>query len=144
MTIDLPTVERSNGDVIDAYNGPAGLSASCRPDIPYMGGVRYSSAFAMALCAAVIGLGAIVITFYAITAECPIPVLCGLSYAFATSSVLVGMTLALFRNWECDEGTCTVGAGAGMAIGAAFTWILCAVVSCIIPVRIPKNEESED
>lgn len=144
MYIDLPTVERWNGSTLDAYNGPAGLVDSCRPDIPYMGGVKYSSAFAMAVCSAMIGLGAIIVTCLAFAKECPIPVLCGLSYAFTVCSVLEGMTLTLFRTWECDEGTCTLGPGAGLAIGAAITWLVCAFISCIIPVRIPKNPSGDD
>ena len=141
MTIDLPRVERLTGEVIDAYKGPAGLSAPCRPEIPYMGGVQYSSAFAMAICSAMIGFGATIITCFAVTQEVPIPMLCGLSYAFATSSVLVGMTLTLFRAWECDEGSCAIGPGAGTALGAALLWMICAVVACVIPVRVPPPTE---
>lgn len=138
LYIDLPEVELANGQVIDAYVGPAGLLDSCRPPIEYVGGVKYSSAFVMAVCAAIIGAGATILAYAAIAIEFSIAHLCGLSYAYCICTLLVGMTLTLFRSWECDEGTCSIGTGAAFALGAAAAWLVCAVLSCTLPVKVPK------
>ena len=79
MHIDLPETDKANGHVVDAYLGPAGLIDSCRPPIEYRGGVKYSSAFAMAVCAAIIGAGATILAYAAIAIEFSIAYLCGFS-----------------------------------------------------------------
>ena len=139
MHIDLPEVEKANGQIADAYVGPAGLIDSCRPPIEYRGGVKYSSAFAMAVCAAIIGAGATILAYAAIAIEYSIAYLCGFSYAYSICALLVGMTLTLFRSWECDEGTCSIGTGAALALGATAVWLLCALMSCTLPVKVPKG-----
>eukprot|EP00563_Minutocellus_polymorphus_P021457 CAMPEP_0197725162 /NCGR_PEP_ID=MMETSP1434-20131217/6803_1 /TAXON_ID=265543 /ORGANISM="Minutocellus polymorphus, Strain CCMP3303" /LENGTH=160 /DNA_ID=CAMNT_0043310611 /DNA_START=181 /DNA_END=663 /DNA_ORIENTATION=+ len=138
MHVDLPVVELSTGQIVDAYVGPAGLIDSCRPPIDYRGGVKYSSAFAMAVCAAIVGSGATILACAAIAIEFSTGYLCGISYAYSVCALLEGMTLTLFRSWECDEGTCKIGTGAGLALGATAAWLVCSVMSCTLPVKIPK------
>lgn len=139
MYIDLPEVEKANGQIVDAYVGAAGLIDSCRPPIEYRGGVKYSSAFAMAVCAAIVGAGATILAYAAIAIEFTIAFLCAFSYAYSICALLVGMTLTLFRSWECDEGTCSIGTGAALALGATAAWLVCAIMSCTLPVKVPKT-----
>jgi hypothetical protein len=137
IMIDLPSVQSFTGEIIPAFSGSAGLSPTCSPATPYMGGTKYSAAFALALTSAVLGTLATLLLLIKVgmMGESRVPVLSGISFSFICSAFFLGFTLTVLGRWECDEGSCSLGIGALVAIGAVALWLVCALIGFVSPLK---------